>query len=107
MANIKTMGQLLLSGFDLEPAEKAIVDNIIRNYDHKISLKCTYDYLQLKLKKSRRGKAFLHQVNGSLKTSNRIFSSEASEYNLFAALAEVMEKLLHEIEHKVHKNKTK
>ncbi|MFH1501074.1 MAG: hypothetical protein ABIE22_03980 [archaeon] len=98
----KTGGQILLSGFDLEPAERAIVDNIISNYNYKISLKCDYEYIQIKLKVSRRGKMFLHQINASLKTGNKILNSTASDYNLFAVLAEVLENLLHEAEHRIH-----
>ena len=97
----ETMGKIKLAGFDLEPAEKAIVGNIIRNYEHKISERCQYEYIMLNLKKSRKGKTFLHEVKGDLKVKGKIMSAKMTDYNLFSALAEVMEKMLNEVEHRL------
>ena len=92
-------GKTILAGFDLEPAEKAIVDNIIKNYSHKIGERSSYEYLKLRLRKSQKGKTFLHEVEGELKINNRRFSAKAQDYNLFSVLADVLEKLLHEMIH--------
>ena len=89
----------LLSGFELDPAEKAIVDNIIRNYSHKIGERAEIDYLKLRLKKSQKAKTFLHAVEGELKIKNKAFRAKETGYNLFSVLADVLEKLLNELVH--------
>ena len=104
MENKMTNGKIFLSGFELDEAEKAIVGNIINNYKHKIEERADYEYIKLRLKKSRRGKAFLHEIKGSLKIDNKTFNSKVADYNLFAATAEVMEKLMNEM---IHKMRTK
>lgn len=92
-------GKIILTGFKLEQAEKAIVNNLIRNYQNKIEARIGYKEIRLRMKKSRRGKAFLHEVQGSLITDKR-FTSKVTDYNLFSAIAEVFEKLMSEAEHK-------
>ncbi|MCX6748120.1 MAG: hypothetical protein NT076_00800 [Candidatus Pacearchaeota archaeon] len=91
-------GKIILSDFELEIAEEAIVDNLIKNYQHKIQEKIQFEEIRLRLKKSEHGKVFLHEVQG-LMTAGKRYNAEASDYNLFAATAEVLEKLLHEAEH--------
>jgi len=95
---IEDKGKISLSGFSLDPAEKAIVDNLIKNYKHKISEKIKFDEIKLRMRKSAHGKTFMHEVQGSL-IAGKIFNSKVIDYNLFAALAEVLEKLMHEAEH--------
>jgi ribosome-associated translation inhibitor RaiA len=99
----ETGGKIFLSGFELEPAEKSIVSNVIRNYNRKISERIDYDYIQLRLRKSQRGKAFLHQVKGSLSKKSMLLKASSTDYNLFAALSDVLEKLLAEA---IHKSRT-
>ena len=94
----ESMGKILLTGFKLEPAEKAIVDNLIRSYQHKIGEKVAYKEIKLRMKKSARGKTFLNEVQGTLVT-DKIFNTETADYNLFSALSEALEKLMHEAEH--------
>lgn len=91
-------GKIVLTGFSMEPAEKAIVDNLIKNYQHKIREKVRYKEVKLRLKKSTRGKAFWHEVQGSLIT-DKMFNAEAGDFNLFSAISEVLDKLMHEVEH--------
>jgi hypothetical protein len=91
-------GKIILAGFKLEQAEKAIVDNLIRNYKDKINERIGFKEIKLRMKKSARGKAFLHEVQGTLITDKR-FNTKVTDYNLFAALAETFEKLMHEAEH--------
>lgn len=97
------VGKVLLAGFKLEPAERAIVDNIIKNYSHKLSERSSYDYLKLRLKTSRKGQTFLHEVEGELKTENNRFSARETGYNLFSVLADVLDKLLNEMVHSQRK----
>lgn len=91
-------GKIILAGFELEPAEKAIIDNLIKNYQHKIEEKIQFEEIRLRLKKAQHGKVFLHEVQGFM-TAGKRYNAEASDYNLFAATAEVLEKLMHEAEH--------
>lgn len=92
-------GTIRLVGFDLDPAEKAIVDNLIASYNHKISERSSYESLRLRLRKSRKGKTFLHEVEGELRVKKNLFSAKATGYNLFSVLADVFEKLLSELVH--------
>ncbi len=91
-------GKIILSDFKLEAAEKAILDNLIKNYKHKIQERLQFEEIRLRLKKSIHGKNFLNEVQG-LMISGKRYSAESSDFNLFAATAEVFEKLMHEAEH--------
>ncbi len=91
-------GKIILSDFKLEAAEKAILDNLVKNYKQKIEEKIQFQEIRLRLKKSQHGKTFLHQVQGLMISSKR-FTAESSDFNLYAATAEVFEKLMHEAEH--------
>jgi len=91
-------GKIILSDFKLDVAEKAILDNLVKNYKNKIEEKLQFQEIRLRLKKSQHGKNFLHQVQG-LMISNKRFNAESSDFNLYAATAEVFEKLMHEAEH--------
>jgi len=94
-------GKIVLTGFNLEPAEKVIVDNLIKNYKSKISEKIGFKEINLRIKKSQHGKTFLHQVQGRMMSnvSKKQLNAEVADYNLFSAIAEVFEKLMHEAEH--------
>ena len=97
---IKDVGRIVLSGFSLEPAEKAILDNLIKNYKNKIAEKIGFKEISLRLRKSQHGKAFLHEVQGRM-LAGKSFNAKVTDYNLFAAVSEVLEKLMHEAEHKL------
>ena len=99
-----TKGKVSLIGFKLEAAEKAIVDNLIKNYKHKIGERIPFEEIKLRIKKSQHGKSFIHEVQGSM-IGERRFNTRVTDRNLFAALAETFEKLMHEAEHKQRKNK--
>jgi len=92
-------GKVLLSGFDNDEVEKAIMDNMLKNYEHKILERTSYDYLKLRLRKSRKAKTFLYQIEGELKVKSKQFSAKAQDYNLFSVLSDVLEKLLNELTH--------
>ena len=102
---VETNEKLILAGFDLEPAERAIADNLIKSHVHKIASRADYDYITLNLKKTQKGKNTLHDVRGSLKSGKLLLKSTATDYNLYAALAEVLENLLKELEHKLRTNR--
>ena len=95
----KAKGKVLLSGFSLDPAEKAIVDNLIRNYQNKIAERMEFEEIKLRLRKSKHGKTFLHEIQGTL-IAGKQFNAKVIDYNLFSAIAEAFEKLMNEAEHK-------
>ncbi len=90
--------KITLSGFELEPAEKAVVERIIEKYKRKIQEKFGFKEIRLRLKKSKHGKTFLHEVKGTL-IKEKKYHAEVSDYNLFFAISEVFEKLISEMEH--------
>jgi len=98
-------GKIALSGFDLEPIEKSIVDKIIKTHERKIREKVGYKEIKLNMKKSQKAKTFLHEIHGRLITDGKNmqkhdFEAKSSDYNLFSAVDEVLEKLLKEAENK-------
>lgn len=94
---IENDGKIILSGFKLEPTEKAAVDNLILGYKSKME-RLDYKEIRLRMKKSMHGKAFLHEVQGKMMI-DRLFTAETTDYNLFSALSETLDKLMHEAEH--------
>lgn len=91
-------GSIVLSGFKLDGAEKAIVDNLVKNYKNKLQQRVKFKEIRLRMKKSQHGKVFMHEVNGTL-SGDKQFTAKAEDYNLFAAISEVFEKLMHESMH--------
>ena len=91
-------------GFDIEKSEKAVIDRIIKTYGKKIEREIGGSWaLVLRLKKSKHGKAFLHEIMGKIMSNKKVFNSKTSDYNLFFAVSETLEKLLNEIKHKMRK----
>jgi len=106
---LKDRGKVLLSGFNLDKAEKSIANNLVQNYISKIKLRLGFKEVKLRLKKSRHGKTFLHEVQGTLLSpiSKKLFKAKATDYNLFSAMADVFEKLMKEAEHKLRRQKAR
>jgi len=103
----ETKEKALLAGFSLDEAEMAICNNIIKNYSHKIRERVDFSELRIRLKKTQKGKNWLHEIEAGIKSGNRNFAARTSDYNLFAALAEAMEKLLNELTHKLRTSRQK
>lgn len=101
----KAKGKLSLVGFDLEFGEKLQVNELVNTYIKKINQRFGFQEIKLRLKKSERGKAFLHEVRGTLIRDNKEFTAENVDYNLFAAISGVFEKLMSEAEHKLRTKK--
>lgn len=91
-------GRIVVSGSNFEEAEKAILDNLIKSYKHKISEKIQFKEISLRIKKSEHGKTFLHEVQGKM-IADKVYSAEVTEYNLFSAVDSVLDKLLNEAIH--------
>ena len=97
--DVTDKGKVLLSGFNLDPSEMASVTSIINNYKAKIEHKLGFKELKFRLRKSMHGKAFLHEIQGTLIRDNQ-YTSKATGYNLYSTITEVLEKLIKEAEHK-------
>ena len=95
-------GKILLSGFDLDPFEKASITSLIENHADKINEKIKFKEIKLRLKKSLKGKTFLHEVQGTLITDKQ-FTADVTGYNLFSVIDEVFNKLMKEAEHRIRK----
>jgi len=95
------MGKILLSGFKLEKAERSILNNIIRSYKTKLE-RLGFEELRLDLRQrphSKHAKRTLYKLKGQL-IAGKKFSSKEEGLNLYLITDKVLEKLLHEIEHK-------
>jgi ribosome-associated translation inhibitor RaiA len=91
--------RLSLSGFELEPIEKEKVNEVLEKYLVKIEERIKdYQEIKIRMRKSMHGKAFLHEVEGDFIITGKRISSKCTDYNLYKALAEVLEKMLVEIE---------
>ena len=98
--------KVVLSGFNLDPEEMIAVNNVVKNYSDKMNHKIGFKELRLRLKKSLHGKAFLHEIRGTLITDKQ-YKSTVTDYNLYAVIAKVLEKLMHEAEHNERTNRQK
>lgn len=97
-------GKIVVSGFKLDEAEKTIVDNLINNYKRKILEKINFSEIRLRMKKSAHGKVYLHEIQGTL-IADKQYTAKVEDYNLFAALSDTLEKLMHEAEHSRRTNR--
>ena len=96
------MSKILVSGFKLESAEKNIADNIIKNYKTKFE-RIGFEYLKLSLKQKphhKEKRQTLYELRGILKTK-KVFTSKSDGKNLYLAMVRVLDKLLHEAQHKI------
>lgn len=101
MAETKLGGEISLLGFDsLEPVELIVVKKIVGNYVRKLSARASYDSLRLELKQHRKGKSFMHEINAQLLVNGGRFGASVTEWNLYACLTKLLEKVLAEAMHK-------
>ncbi|MFH1249450.1 MAG: hypothetical protein V1660_04850 [archaeon] len=104
----KLGGNISLVNFKLSPMEMIVVKKLVGNYARKLADKVGYKELKLRLKQHEHGKSFLNELTAEvilLKDREGgeeiILSSSMQDYNLYSALASVMEKLLNEAETKL------
>jgi len=97
---VKAEKGVFLAGFDVDEGEKALINNLIKNYVDKIKQRISFKEIRLRLKKSKMEKTFLHEVKGTLVTDGKEFKAEETGYNLLATISEVFETLMKEAEHK-------
>lgn len=92
--------KVFLSGFDIDISEIETIRGIILKYLNKIERICSYNSLNIHLKKTKKGTSFLHEINARIETDKLIAVAKQTELNLFKGVRDVMEKLTHELEHK-------
>jgi len=97
------MEKIKLSGFNLDDAEKGRIGEILLGYENKIERETGFNQLSLRLKKSQHGKAFLHEIDTRLEIKNKTFNAKVTDYNLFRALTEALDKILNELKHYLKK----
>jgi ribosome-associated translation inhibitor RaiA len=97
---LKLGGNIVLSGFSLEPSEMIVVKKISGHYAKKISEKTDYQELRIMLKQKQKVKSFLHEISVNVKTSQGILTSESQDKNLYSALSDGLEKIYNQAEHK-------
>ena len=56
------------------------------------------------MKKSQHGNNYLHEIQGKM-IAGKMMTAEATDYNLFAAISEVLDKLMNEAEHQQRTNR--
>jgi len=92
-------GNIILSGFNLEPIEIVVVKKIIGHYAKKISEKIKYSEMKVTLKQSKKTNIFLHQIKAEI-AAGKIITADSENKNLYTALSEALNKLYSQAEHK-------
>ena len=103
MASKEFGGNLIFENFDLDPDEISVAKRIVGKYAEKIRNFTAYDAIKLEMKSHLKAKNKHFEVKGHVLWNNGEALSEAEGTNPFVLISEVMEKILHEIEHRVGK----
>lgn len=110
---LRTGGEITLINFKLEPREITVVKKIAGSYVRKLREAANYKEVKLRLKKHQHGKSFLYEVEAeAIMTSgkkrdekseegkNIVLNANSTDYNLYSALADVLEKISSQAGHK-------
>lgn len=94
--NIVLGGNIELSGFrDMEPGELIVLKKIVGHYAEKFSKMCEkfekLHVLKKNVHKQEHSQKF--EIHGKLMEDGKIHSTDATDFNLFVALDEVMKNL--------------
>ncbi|MBR9676735.1 hypothetical protein GOV04_01185 [Candidatus Woesearchaeota archaeon] len=92
---IELGGNIVLKGFkELDPPTMMIVRKLVGNHARKISDKKSFEQLSITLKLvHQKEKSAKHEVKIDLNVKNKVFNSEAVDYNLFFSLDKALQKL--------------
>ena len=104
----KLGGNIALVGFEiLEPAELTVVKKIVGNYVRKMGNCGDYQEMRLTLQQHPHGKTFKHEIKGLAvfkeESKEGRYHSDATEWNLYNALAQVCDKIIQEVVHSKRK----
>jgi len=97
---VRLGGNIILTGFSLEPAEMIVVKKIVGTYVRKISEKIDYKEIKINLKQSQKAKSFLHEIQVDVRTNKGLLTSNTNDRNLYTALSEALNKVNNQAEHK-------
>ena len=101
---IKLGGNISLVGFEkLDNAELIIIKKIVGNYVKKMSEFGNCKEMRLNLRQHQHGKSFKHEIEGMAIFAEGRFSTNVVEWNLFTAVSEACDKILHEVGHLMKK----
>jgi len=104
-SGINLKGDIALVGFEiLEPSELIVVKKIVGNYIRKLSNMAEYQQMRISLRQHQHGKTFKHEVDAHAIFTQGKFEASVTEWNLYAALSSVCEKILQEVEHAMRKS---
>lgn len=103
MAKKEFGGNLVFVNFDLDSDELSVAKRIVGKYAEKIRNFTAYETIKLEMKSHLKAKNKHFEVKGHVLWSGDEALSEAEGTNPFVLINEVMEKILHEIEHKIGK----
>jgi ribosome-associated translation inhibitor RaiA len=103
MAEQELGGNIVLSNFEMDAQEMVIVKKMVGNYAKKIKNFHDYQELRLEMKTSAKGKTKKFEIKALLLYNGDRAASEATGFNPFVLINEVLEKILSEVKHKVKK----
>jgi len=90
----------------MENSERERVNALLDKYISRIETRVNdYEELKIRLKRSRHGKTFLHEVQGELLLKGRRLASKETQYNLYKAVSLMFQEILEEIEQKITSQK--
>lgn len=104
MAEQELGGNIVLSNFEMDGSEMIVIKKIVGNYAKKIKNLHDYEQLKLEMKSSDKGKTKKFEIKALLLYAGNRAASEATGYNPFVLIDEVLGKILKEIEHKIKKD---
>ena len=100
-------GNISLINMELDPMQMAVVKKIAGNHVKKLEGIASYKEIKIRLKKHEHGKAVLYEIDAKAIMSEGkdiILSANTSNYDLYSALSEALEKLLSEAVHRVEQH---
>jgi ribosome-associated translation inhibitor RaiA len=101
-------GNISLVNMELDPMQMAVVKKIAGNHVKKLGEIANCKEIKIRLKKHEHGKAVLYEMDAQAiilsEGKEIILSANTSNYNLYSALSEALEKLLSEATHRVEQH---
>ena len=98
---LKLGGNILLSGFSLEPIEMIVVKKIVGHYAKKIGEKTSYKEIRVRLRQAQKNQSFLHGININVPLDKGTLTCEVEDKNLYSGLSSALEKIYSQAEHKL------
>ncbi len=100
MAREKLGGNIVLSGFDIDNAEKIVIKKMVGKYAEKMRHFAEYQEILLTMKKNKENKTERYEINGLAVFDGGRAEASAEGFNPFILINEVMQKIIKETENK-------